>query len=278
MKKERKLSTSLLTIALALAVIGIAAFLFMNEGFLKGNELEKSLEKINTSPNLDITLKGSAALDIPVELVANSYEAELIKNAKDITYHLQQKSTPKVTYLDADISLGNSNFLFKSYADDREALMFNGSGWYHSEDNKNISELNIQKAARKVLESISGGKQNSIKKSKATINYNGEALKTNLYTINLGDDSLKEIGNSFKLEIEKMDLMVFIEGETPKVIQYSIVLKKGTEFGQPISGNLEGQLLFDSIGKNIVEPPTPDVSKSYRTFEDFMIELLLPKK
>jgi len=34
MKKERKLSTSLLTIALALAVIGIAAFLFMNEGFL----------------------------------------------------------------------------------------------------------------------------------------------------------------------------------------------------------------------------------------------------
>lgn len=235
--------------------------------------VEKSISLLDNSIKSDMTIKGTASIEVPDTLIASDMEKQVIEQAKDIKYHISQKNTSSVNYIDADIVMGGNQYNFKSYTDDKESLMYNGTGWYFFEEKPN---LNIDAfVLTNIIKDAVFLEKGNFKTGKQKITLNEEKLNTKIFQTSLGENSLEALGNKNGLNFSKVDLTVFSESNKPRVIQYSADFSKPSEFGDSIKVKTEGQILISSINEGDIETPKPEISKSYRTLEDFLIELLL---
>lgn len=251
--------------------------LFFTTLFLTGcnlfQDLEKTVTLLDKSVYSDLTIKGTASIEVPETLIANEVEARVIEQAKNINYHISQKNTPTVNYVDAEISMGGTNYNFKAYTDEKESLMYNGTGWYFFEEKPNI-QLDAFVLTDIIKEATLLEKDN-FATDKQNITFNGETVKTKIYQANLSESTLKRLGELNKLDFSEVKLTIFAEKNKPRVIQYETKFSKKSDFGDSIKVSAEGQILISSIDEGTVNPPEPTVNKTYRTIEDFLIELLL---
>lgn len=256
-------------------VLSFLSLVVLSGCTLSDNKFIKMVEELGTYEYLDATLKGNLLIDIPETLVANQVEQELLKKAESISYHINQKSTPKVTYVEGDISLSGSEFEFKSYNDEKESLMYNGTGWYHFNEKPLPVDIDVKTLQKFLHKSLSDPNGYKIEKSKPTINFNGKEFKTTSYEIIFNDKALERIGKELLVDFNSLQIRFFTYKNKPIVIQYQTDLVKKTSYEENIEISLDGQLLFNSINQPNTVAPKPSINKVYQTKEDFLIELLL---
>lgn len=237
------------------------------------DNVEKSISLLDKSVYSDMTIKGTASIEVPETLIASDMEKQVIEQAKDINYHIKQKNTSSVNYIDADIVMGGNQYNFKSYTDDKESLMYNGTGWFFFEKKPNLN-INAFILTDIIKDAVLLEKDN-FKTNKQKITFNEKKVDTKIYQVSLNENSLKQLEQKNGLKFSNLDLTIFSEKNKPRVIQYAAEFSKPSEFGDSIKVKTEGQILITSIDEGDIETPKPEISKSYRTIEDFLIELLL---
>lgn len=257
------------------AILPLAACVFLSGCSFNGNQLDEAIEELVDYSYIDATVKGRAILDIPETLVVSEGEADLLNKARSITYHIEEKSTPKVTYIDADISLSESDFKFQSYTDEKESLMSNGKGWYHFTDNPLPFDLKLNTIHKFISEAMADPEAYEIEKSRPKITFNDKEFNTTSYELVFDKNYLKGLSAEVGVEIRTLKLRFFINKENLLVIQYESELKKNTANEDFIAAGLSGEILFNSINSIETKAPKPHVLKVYTTPADFFIELLL---
>lgn len=258
-----------------LAIIPLVACIFLSGCSFGNNQLEETIEDLNDYSYIDATVKGKAILDIPETLVVSEGEAKLLKKARNINYHIQEKSTPKVTYIDADVSFAESNLKFQSYTDEKESLMSNGKGWYHFSENPLPVDLKINTIHKLISKVMENPNSYKVEKSRPKITFNGNEFKTTSYELAFDKDYLKAISVELGAEMQELQLRFFISKENLLVIQYKTQLKKNTANNDFIAMEFSGEILFNSINSNETAAPKPHGLKVYTTPADFFIEMLL---
>lgn len=240
-----------------------------------GNSINKITEELANYSYMDATIKGKAVLDVPETLVVSQGEADLLNKAKYVTYHIEEKSTPDVTFIDADISFTNSDLTFQSYSDEKESLMSNGKGWYHFEENPLPLDLKLKSLHKFIRDAMKNSNTYKVSKSRPKIIFNDKEYKTTSYELVFNQEYLKVLSMDLGVKVQTLKLRFFIHRGKLLVTQYDTEFKKNTANGDFIAMGLSGEILFNSINSSETAAPKPTVLKVYTTPADFFIETLL---
>ena len=243
----------------------------------KEKALQESMSPLKDIEYFDTTIKGEASIYIPDELLASPFEKEIANKAQAITYHIDHKTTDKLSEVKGDIVLGDSPFSFNTISNNDETLAFNGKGWFLFEDNPIKQNYSID-ALHNFLNSITSNPElYSLEQSKQEIEFNEQKYTTDMIVLSFNKEGLSTISKQLGEDknIENMKLIVFLYNDKPLVIQYNTKINITTAYNKDITAQLKGNILYNEINNPNTAVKKPEIGKRYDKKEDFLLDLLL---